>query len=248
MKLLLVLAVASQAAFGHAKSPNETVTVSPPDKTVTVYHLFEPKYTGLAGKDAGDFLGEASFIFLTFSTFEADNPEASIQDNIMEMSTVTVDDWGTVYLKCNAPGAKYNGSHGEELNCPNSTSHYCCSGNRSEVTADTLPGYETNRMTGGGYWYSFPMESEGNKWTQKLERRIKGSCLGGAWRSAAGGCAECGADLDQCVATCIQKALTSGFPWHRDYSGLKPTWDKVWGDKTLCPDQPFPPTATAIVV
>jgi len=215
--------------------------------------LFQPKYTGLANKDAGDFVGDAQFIFMTFNKFEKENPEASMQDNIIEMSTVTVEDWSTQYLKCNAPGAVYNSSHGAKLDCPITNTQYCCEGNASVVTADTLPGYESNwMMTGGGYWFSFPAASEGKKWTEKVERRIKGSCLGNAWRKEAGGCSNCGADLDQCVASCIQTALvkSSGWgPWKKtDYTKLRGVWDKAFSDKTLCPDQPFPGDAAAIVV
>jgi len=228
--------------------PPSPAPSTPPNKTVTAYHLFEPKYTGLANKDAGDFLGDASFIFMTFNSFEAGNPEADIQDNIIEMSTVTVEDWSTEYLKCNAPGAIYNSSHGGgKLNCPSNQTDYCCEGNRTEVTADTLPGYENSYMTGGGYWYSFPKASEGKKWTEKLERRIKGSCLANAWRKEAGGCPDCGADLDSCVAKCIQSALVGGFI-KKDYTKLRPTWDKAFSDKTLCPDQPVPGDVTAIIV
>jgi hypothetical protein len=207
---------------------------------MTVYHMFEPKYTGLANKDAGDFLGDADFIFMTFNPFEADNPEADIQDNIIEMSTVTVKEWGTEYLKCNAPGAVYNGSHGQAMDCPKESAIYCCIGNRSEITAATPPSYETRR--GGGYWVSFPAASEGTMWTEKMERRISGSCVGNLWRKQAGGCSECGSDLDQCVASCIQKALVGGYHGHEDYSKLKTGWDQAFSDPTLCPDQPLPET------
>jgi hypothetical protein len=211
--------------------------------------MFEPKYTGLANKDGGDFLGDASFIFMTFNRFEADNPEADIQDNIIEMSTVTVEDWSTQYLKCNAPGAVYNSSHGSSMNCPSTNTDYCCTGNKSEMTDSTLPGYETGRMTGGGYWFSFPKASEGTTWTEKVERRIKGSCIGNAWRQDAGGCSECGTDLDQCVATCIMNALapSSGYG-QRDYTKLRPSWDKAFSDKTFCPEEPFPEVVSTILV
>merc|ERR1719379_1456571 len=115
---LAVAALQASAANGyagrrrHAPGPSPSPAAAP-NKTVTTYHLFQPKYTGLANKDAGDFLGDASFIFLTFNPFEEDNPEASIEDNVIEMSTVTVKDWSTVYLACNAPGAVYNSSRGE---------------------------------------------------------------------------------------------------------------------------------------
>jgi len=212
--------------------------------------LFEPKYTGLANKDAGNFLGDASFIFETFSSFESGNPEADIQDNIIEMSTVTVEDWSTDYLKCNAPGAVYNGSHGGQLNCPSTSTDYCCidsTDKPAKMTADTLPGYESRSRRGvpGGYWFSFPRASQGKKWTEKVERRINGSCIGNAWRQEAGGCSECGANLDQCVAQCIEAALVPGSRWHKDYSKLQPAWDKAFADKTLCPDQPFPGVAAA---
>merc|ERR1711879_592163 len=128
----------------------------------------------------------------------------------------------------------------KKLSCPKSSPHYCCVGNRTKVTADTLPGYQNNYLTGGGYWYSFPAASEGKKWTEKVERRIKGSCVGNAWRKEAGGCPECGADLDQCVARCIQSRLVRSKGFRKDYTKLRPTWDKAFSDKTFCPDQPFP--------
>jgi hypothetical protein len=219
--------------------PPSPSPAAPPNTTVTTYHLFQPKYTGLADKDAGDFLGDASFILFTFTPLEKDNPEASIQHNIMEMSTVTVKGWSTEYLECNAPGAIYNSSHQKFMNCPSDSTNYCCAGNSTAVTADTLPGYKSDRyLTGGGYWYSFPKASEGNTWTEKVERRIKGSCVGSAWRKDAGGCPECGADLDQCVAKCIETARVD----------LRPSWDKAFSDKTFCPDQPFPGEASAIIV
>merc|ERR1719379_677162 len=128
---LAVAALQASAAHGyagrrrHAPGPSPSPAAAP-NKTVTVYHLFEPKYTGLANKDGGDFMGDASFIFMTFNSFEAGNPEADIQDNIIEMSTVTVEDWSTDYLKCNAPGAVYNGSRGQQLDCPSTSTDYCC--------------------------------------------------------------------------------------------------------------------------
>jgi len=251
MKLVLILAAVALhgvAADAWPPSPHP----KPPNKTVTIYHLFEPKYTGLANKDGGDFTGDASFIFLTFNPFEEDNPEADIQDNVLEMSTVTVTDWSREYLKCNAPGAVYNSSHSHtQLNCPKTSKDYCCTGNKTEVTADTLPAYESSYMTGGGYWFSFPKASEGKTWHEKVERRIKGSCVGNAWRKDAGGCSECGSNLDQCVAKCIESALTSvvhGWPPRRDYTKLLPSWEKAFADKTMCPDEPFPKADKTIIV
>merc|ERR1719197_2006724 len=102
MFVLTIAAVALQACTVYGQLGRRR-HLPPPNKTVTTYHLFQPKYTGLANKDAGDFLGDASFIFLTFNSFEAGNPEADIQDNIIEMSTVTVKEWSPHYLLCNAP-------------------------------------------------------------------------------------------------------------------------------------------------
>merc|ERR1712072_1244208 len=127
---------------------------SAPNKTVTTYHLFQRKYTGLANKDAGDFTGDASFIFTTFNPFEAGNPEASMQHNIIEMSTVTVKDWSTEYLRCNAPGAVYSG-RGQGMDCPSSNVDYCCTGNSSALTAETLPAYE-----GRGEAIGFPSQRQ----------------------------------------------------------------------------------------
>lgn len=222
--------------------------VPPPGKTTTVYNLIEPKYTGVANKDAGDFVGDALFIFSTFSPQEAGNPEASIENNVLEMTTVTVEDWSTEYLPCNAPGATYKGPMGI-LNCPSTNADYCCVGNRTEVTANTLPAYNSNSSLrlAGGYWFSFPKESEGKRWTQKLERRIKGSCVGNEWRKDAGGCPSCGEHLDQCVALCIQKALDAG-SFVKDYTKLRPAWDRAFMNKTLCPDQALPGASSVIVV
>merc|ERR1712151_1248310 len=168
------------------------------------------------------------------------NPEASMQSNIIEMSTVTVTGWSNQYLKCNAPGAVYNSSHGSEMNCPKNNPTYCCEGNNTEITADTLPGYEKGYMTGEGYWFSFPGASEGKTWVEKVERRINGSCIGNAWRREAGGCPKCGEDLDQCVAQCIQSALVPSHFGVKNYSKLEPAWNRAFDDKTFCPDVPFP--------
>merc|ERR1712232_802067 len=148
--------------------------------------------------------------------------------------------WSTQYLKCNAPGAVYNSSHGSEMNCPKTNPTYCCEGNNTEITADTLPGYEKGYMTGEGYWFSFPGASEGKTWVEKVERRINGSCIGNAWRKEAGGCPKCGEDLDQCVAQCIQSALVPSFFGVKNYSKLEPAWNRAFSDKTFCPDVPFP--------
>merc|ERR1712203_620698 len=53
---------------------------TPPQPPLTgniVDHLFEPKFTGLANKDGGDFKGDMGFIFGTFASYEVGNPEAS---------------------------------------------------------------------------------------------------------------------------------------------------------------------------
>jgi len=224
------------------------------NETVTVYHMFQRKYTGLTNKDGGDFDGELNFIFLTFNPYEDTNPEAAIGDNIFEMSTVSVTGWGD-YQPCNAPGC--TGS----FTCPIDSAEYCCTNGRnpSQNTNSTLPGRKrsgggggrrrrkvtvttTEAPTVGGYWYSFPTESEGITWTELgVDRRINSSCLAGAWRSDAGGCAQCDDLASQCVGNCIKSALS------RDQ--LKATWDLVFANTTMCPDVPFPePLAAEVVV
>merc|ERR1719210_211937 len=158
--VLIVLALQTESACAQYGRRRHGPSVPPPPKTVTVYHMFEAKYTGLANKDGGDYKGDASFIFLTFNPHEAGNPEADIADNIFEMSTVTVADWSTEYLRCNAPGANQSSRD----SCPRDSPDYCCS-NTTEMTTDTLPGWENDRLTGGGYWFSFPRASQGTKWT-----------------------------------------------------------------------------------
>jgi len=221
-------------------------TAPPPTKGRIVYHLFESKYTGLADKDAGDFKGDTGFIFATFSKFNAGNPEASMEHNIIEMSEVNVTGWGK-YEECNAPGA-----HQMQFSCPANHTEYCCTthddkGNQipSNHTKTQLPGVEVNFISLGpnygfpGFWFSFPKESENVTWTEKLLRRISGLCLGNAWRKDAGGCHECGASLDKCVADCIQRELLPD----GNVTSLQTTWERVFADTRECPDVPFKPAS-----
>jgi len=226
-------------------SPSPPCPPAPPGPlTATVYHMFEPKYTGLANKDAGDYDGEVAFIFLTFNPFEATNPEAAIGDNVFEMSVVNVTGWGE-YAECNAPGCT------GMFTCPANITEYCCEVEHDvyNPTSATLPGRECARdfgktgKTSNGYWYSFPVESQGTTWTEvKVLRRIKSACLAEAWRADAGGCPDCQDLASQCTADCIKAALiTDG-----DDSKLKATWDKVFSNETLCPNQPFPSFAVIV--
>jgi len=199
-----------------------------------VWHLFEDKYTGLANKNAGDFNGDWSFILDTFNSFEKINPEASIQHNIVEMGEVNVTGWSTDYQACNAPGA------GGLYACPE-TGDYCCSGtNTTPNNERTLPGREARYP---GFWYSFPRESEGVTWTQKVVRRIQGTCLGNVLRADAGGCCDCGEELDSCVGMCIQGALSKG----SDTTLLRASWDRAFNSVDLCPDVPFPESSTLVM-
>lgn len=223
----------------HRRHPPEH---SPP-KTVTTYHMFQPKYTGLANKDAGDFRGEVAFIFSTFSPNLQGNPEANIAGNVFEMSRVTVSDWSDNYIRCNAPGS--NWSYFEK--CPITFKDYCCP-NRTDNSRDSLPGWRFSRRP-VGYWFSFPKESEGRTWTETVERRIKSKCVADTWRAEAGGCKECGEELNECVAQCIQKALapeTKEGSHERNYAKLEASWNRIFSDKTLCADQPFPQETLSI--
>lgn len=223
--------------------------------------MFEPKYTGLDDKDAGDYGGEMDFIFMTFNPFEKTNPEAAIGNNIFEMSSVTVKGFNdTGYAECNAPGCT------GMFKCPANQTDYCCvqKGHHSWPPApsppytpdrNTLPGrknashgHKSNPMPGmlniTGYWYSFPKVSKGVTWHETVTRRINSSCVAQAWRDAAGGCASCQDLATQCVANCIKTALIKG----DDNSKLKAVWDKAFSDKTMCPDVPLPSLPSPIVV
>ena len=219
-------------------------TEPPALKGNILYHLFEPKYTGLANKDAGDVKGDSGFIFGTFSSWSKGNPEASLEHNIMEMSEVNVTGWGR-YEQCNAPGA--SGYH----TCSKEKKDYCCTihdqKNHSHNiptnhTRTQLPGIEVSVETLGvhfgfpGWWASFPKESQNVTWTEKVLRRISGRCLGDAWRKDAGGCSECGKELDQCVAGCIQSSLCV----NGSVALLQATWHRVFADPNECPNVPWP--------
>lgn len=228
------------------------VQTAPPPLTGNIlYHLFEPKYTGLADKDAGDFKGDSGFIFGTFSRWSKGNPEASLEHNILEMNEVNVTGWGT-YEQCNAPGAEGH------FVCPSKDTEYCCTvhdpANHSRNiptnhTRTQLPGLEVNVESLGpqfgfpGWWMSFPKESQNVTWTEKLLRRIEGKCLGAAWRKDAGGCSECGQELDQCVAKCVQASLCA----NGSVELLQKTWDRVFGDPKECPDVPLPSDSIIVV-
>jgi len=226
---------------------NTFAQVEPPPLTgLVTYHLFEPKYTGLVDRDAGDFKGDASFIFGCFSNYSKGNPEASIDHNIIEMDEVNVTGWGT-YEQCNAPGAEGH------FTCPANQTDYCCTvhGPNGENiptnhTSTQLPGLEISprdlKGGSGGYWYSFPAESRGVTWTNKLVRRIAGKCLADAWRKDAGGCLECGDDNDECVAKCIQEVLVP----NNDITPLEATWDRVFADPQECPEVPGPSSTLVI--
>jgi hypothetical protein len=203
-----------------------------------LYHLFEAKYTGLGDKDGGDFRGDMSFIFSTFTNFSKGNPEASMDHNIVEMSEVNVTGWAQ-YEACNAPGAE------GMFTCPADQPDYCCTvldpatGKNvpANHTRDSLPGLSVSRgpsigLEFSGFWMSFPRASQGVTWHEKVMRRIAGKCLGDAWRAASGGCSECGEALDSCVSDCIQAKLS--------WSQLQATWDRVFASPEECPDVPLP--------
>jgi hypothetical protein len=239
----------SQCEKSHSSMDRTWTTYTqvdqPPLTGLRSYHLFERKYTGLGNKDAGDFKGDAGFIFFTFSSgMSKGNPEASLENNIIEMSEVNVTGWGR-YEQCNAPGA--NG----HFACPANQTDYCCTVHGkghdnipTNHTKDQLPGLEISphspgsAQLAGGFWFSFPKESEGTTWTEKLLRRIEGKCLGNAWRKDAGGCNQCGESLDSCVATCIQTNLG------QNDTLLQTTWDRVFADPNECPEVPLPGQST----
>jgi len=168
------------------------------------------------------------------------------------MSEVNVTGWGE-YEECNAPGAAEG-----TFRCPEDAGDYCCTHmdpqNHSHNiptnhTKDQLPGLEVNPMSlgqqfgFGGFWFSFPRESEGVTWTQKTLRRVAGKCLGDAWRADAGGCDDCGDVLDQCVASCIKAALCV----NGSTELLQATWDRVFANPQECPDVAFPSKSIVVV-
>ena len=90
-----------------------------------------------------------------------------------------------------------------------------------------VPGDET------GVLYSFPAEGEGSTWRQGQARRIFAPDLAMAWRAAAGGCDECGEEIeDPCVGACIAKQLT--------LDQLTSTWNQVAGDMCNSPNYGVP--------
>jgi len=235
-RLALAILALAAAQPSHGTLPPLTGNI--------LYHLFERQYTGLGNKDAGDYLGDMLFIFSEFEPKRIGNPEASLGANIIEMSEVNVSGWGA-YEACNAPGC--TGIH----NCPANQTSYCCEvqgpdghiGHQPAQHNETsLPGvrFANHYNASNGWWFSFPMESQGTTWAEKRLRRINGKCLGNAWREAAGGCPSCpGQSLDACVSKCIQNTASP--------TVLKQTWDRVFTDHKVCPEVPLPGTSAIIV-
>lgn len=89
-----------------------------------------------------------------------------------------------------------------------------------------------------GQWlYSFPAEGEGVYWKQGLARRVSSPSLTNAWREAAGGCAECGQELeDGCVGKCLQQKLTA--------TQLLSVFNAVAADMTKYPNYGIPNAGT----
>ena len=86
---------------------------------------------------------------------------------------------------------------------------------------------------GQDFMYSFPAEGEGRTWRQGQARRIFAPALAGAWRAAAGGCGECGEEIeDPCIGACISKAL--------DVPALTSVWNSVAADLDTYPNYGVP--------
>merc|ERR1740117_1306348 len=133
--------------------------------------------------------------------------------------------------------------------CPENQTEYCCTHHDPKNHSHNIPAIHTSTQLpglemapsmsslkggSGGFWFSFPKESQGVTWTEKTLRRIAGKCVGDAWRKDAGGCDECGEALDTCVADCIKVALC--LDGNTDL--LEATWDRVFADRHECPEVP----------
>merc|ERR1712194_505939 len=173
-----------------------------------------------------------------------------IAANVFEVSEVSVKAWGD-YVECNAPGTQSGPS---AWHCPPSNPEYCCDKNG---TTATLPGKKAfggppgTELGNGGFWYSFPKESQGTMWTEKVVRRIESKCLAEVWRADAGGCPSCDAAVNStCVANCIKSNLAPRHPpifGKHNITLLNNSWNRVFANTSLCPDVPFP-SSFAIVV
>merc|ERR1712228_54300 len=137
---------------------------------------------------------------------------------------------------------------------PPTASEYCCDKNG---TGSTLPGKKPfggppgTELGNGGFWYSFPKESKGKTWTEKVLRRIQSKCLAEVWRADAGGCPSCGIDVNStCVANCIKTKLAPRHPpifGKHNITLLNKSFHKAFANSTLCPDQPLPSDGAILV-
>ena len=118
----------------------------------------------------------------------------------------------------------------------------CCSGQDNDNCHTTGLPWNDGKISSAGaivvpgnkdeYMYSFPAEGEGRVWRQGMARRIFAPDLAKAWRAAAGGCSNCGAEIeDPCVGKCIQQL---------PLATLTNVWNTVAADLVKYPNYGIP--------
>ena len=198
-------------------------------------------FTGVANKDTANEECEIPFVAYYClgqdTEFSDYNTEEHVDANVIEYIQVYLDDFGQ-YLSCCPPYSKEGGTNtGDYYRCNTWTSddnNNCHTPGLpwndeanppiAQAGAYEAPGFP------GQWMYSFPAEGEGEHWKQGLARRIFAPDIVDAWRDAAGGCPECGEELeDGCVGKCL-KALSD--------EQLKSVWEDVAADMDTYPNYP----------
>lgn len=199
---------------------------------MTTFHIMTPEFTGLTNKNTGDVAGDIQFVLMSMKNCTGASNRDCMENTVLEAQPVAVDTNYGGYKLCNLD---------------NRTGEYvCCNGKGKAAeppckpTSTCLVGREEkanepSKGKYGGYWYSFTACGRGRSWNETGKpKRIHTSCLGDAWRAAAGNCKQCpGHHLDDCVKQCVEEKLS--------ITKLENIWFKVIVEGQ-CPDAPPAPT------
>jgi hypothetical protein len=190
------------------------------------WHVLNAYFTGAANKDLGNEQCDVGFVayycFGQDKAYSDFNSEEHITGNVIEYLHVYTEQPWAQYMSCCPPGSKTNQATYYRCNTWTGEDNDNCHTEGLPFNDGGLanPGAEEVVSDPGSYMYSFPAEGEGVHWKQGSARRIFGPDLAAVWRQAAGGCPDCGDDLeDGCVGKCLAA--------HLSLPELTELWDQV---------------------
>jgi hypothetical protein len=232
-----------------ASADPQPAPAPPPEwRSFWTWHVLSTYFTGVANKNTANELCEVGFIayfcFGQDTAYSAYNTEEHVDNTVVEFIQVWVHDGFDQYLSCCPPYSKAGGTNtGDFYRCNSWTGEGNDNCHTPNLPWNDDPPAGTQVVTKVGainppgetdqWMYSYPAQGEGFTWKQGLARRIYSPELANAWRTAAGGCNQCGAELeDGCVGQCLKSALSA--------DQLKSVFDDVAGDLNTYPNYGVP--------